>query len=140
MTKIILSIAGILLLSTFAFSGNIPVAVQKAFEQKFPNATNVKWDKENSHEYEASFNQKGVKYSANFSESGEWLETESPTTFDKLPSEVQVSFNKSHKGDKVKTVLIIETAKEITKFEIEIKKGSKTVEFLYASDGNEIKQ
>lgn len=53
---------------------------------------------------------------------------------------MQNSFNKSHKGTIVKSVLIIKTSKGITKFEIEVKKGSKTVEFLYASDGNEIKQ
>jgi hypothetical protein len=75
-----------------------PTTVTASFNQKFPNATNVKWDKESAHEYEASFEWKGKKHSANFSDAGEWLETESPITFNQLPEKVQTAFNASHKG------------------------------------------
>ena len=137
--KKIIFLLSIVFMTSCTYAGNPPAAVQKAFEQKFPNAANVKWDKENAHEYEASFEWKGDKLSANFSDTGEWLETESPTTFNALPEKVQSVFNASHKGATVKAVAKIETSKGITKFEVEIKQGVKTVEFFYNSDGTEAK-
>jgi Putative beta-lactamase-inhibitor-like, PepSY-like len=116
-----------------------PTAVTTAFNQKFLKATKVKWDKENAHEYEAGFEWKGAKYSANFSDTGEWLETESSITFNQLPEKVQIAFNSSHKGATVKAVAKIETSKNITKYEVEIKKGVKTVEFFYTAEGTETK-
>jgi len=140
MNKIILT--ALVLLSTavsiFAQS-KTPQAVLDAFNKKFPNATNVKWDKENAHEFEASFNLKGVDYSANYSDTGEWMETESNIAFNDLPKNVQTTFNASHPNAKVKEVAKIETSKGQTQFELEMKQGMKTVEFLYNSDGTEIK-
>ena len=80
------------LLCAFATSfaqGKTPAAVFTAFNKKFPNVTKVKWDRENAHEYEASFEWKGKKLSANFSNTGNWLETESPITFIQLPEKVK---------------------------------------------------
>jgi hypothetical protein len=120
--------------------GKTPAAVTTAFNQKFPNATKVKWDKENAHEYEASFKWKGETLSANFSDTGEWLETESPITFIQLPEKVKTAFNVAHKGAIVKAVAKIETSKGTTKFEVEFKQGVKTVELFYTTDGTEIKE
>jgi len=141
MKKIIF--AAMVLVCTYATSfaqGKIPAAVTTAFNQKFPNATKVKWDKENSHEYEASVDWKGEKLSANFSDTGEWLETESPITFIQLPEKVKTGFNADHKGAIVKAVAKIETSKGTTKFEVEFKQGIKTVELFYTTDGTEIKE
>ncbi|TBR19028.1 MAG: hypothetical protein EPO57_05245 [Chitinophagaceae bacterium] len=137
--KQIILMACMLAISTFLFASTPPEAVTKAFNQKFPSATHVKWDKENAHEYEASFEWKGVNYSANFSDLGLWLEIESPSSLNQLPEKVQTSFNATHKGAKVKAVAKIETSKGITKFEIEIKQGNKTIELFYTAEGTEIK-
>lgn len=139
MAKSILTVISFLLLSTLTFASNIPITVQKAFELTFPNATAVKWDKENAQEYEIFFKWKGEKHSANFSDSGEWLETESSSTFNQLPDKAQTAFNASHKGAIVKAVATIETSKDVTKYEIEFKYGGKTVELFYTADGGETK-
>lgn len=128
-----------LLLSTLTFAGNIPTTVQKAFEIKFPNATAVNWDKENVPEYEASFEWKDEKHSANFGDSGEWLETESISVFNQPPEKVRTAFHTSHKGVIVKAVAIIETSKEISKYEVEKNQGVKTIEFFYKPEVNETK-
>lgn len=117
-----------------------PAAATAAFDKKFPGATNVKWDKENANNYEAGFEWKGVKYSANFSDTGEWLETESPLTFKQLPEKVQTTFNASHKDANIKAVAKIETSKGETKYEVEIKQGVKTVELFYTAEGAETKE
>ena len=128
----------VLLIASCTNAGTTPEAVRKSFEQKFPNATNVKWVKENKHEYEANFEWNGVKHSANFLDSGEWLETESPIDFNDLPEMVQTSFNSNHKDAERKAVAKIETSKNMTKFEVEIKKGVKTVEYFYDQNGNKL--
>lgn len=118
---------------------NIPSAVITAFNQKFPNASNIKWDKENAHEYEAGFTWNGTKQSANYSDLGEWLETESLIDFSKLPMKVQDTFKAKHKDSKIKAVAKIETSKNITKYEVEFKHGKKTKEVFYDENGIELK-
>lgn len=130
----------IVMLGNNSFACTPPEMVLKAFNQKFPNATNVKWDKENKNEYEAEFKWNGGKYSANFDKSGEWLETESPTTFNQLPEEVKKAFNTSYKNAKVKGVSKTETSKGKTIYEVEMKQGLKTVEKFYTADGIETKE
>ena len=126
------------LATTFAQT-KTPKEVKLAFSAKFPKAINVKWEKENATEYEANFISNGVKYSANFSANGKWLETESPDTFENLPVTIQTAFNTTHKGSKIKAVAKIETLNSGTQYEIEVKKGIKTVEYLYDFEGKLIK-
>lgn len=141
MKKIIFVVMAIVFAYTTSFAqSKTPSAVTTAFSQKFPNATNVKWDKENAHEYEASFEWKGEKHSANFSDTGEWLETECISAFNLLPDKVQTTFNASHKGATIKAVAKIETSKGVIKYEVEIKQGIKTVELFYTADGIETKE
>jgi hypothetical protein len=121
--------------ATISAQSKAPKEVETAFYSKFPKATKVKWDKENATEYEASFTENNIKQSANYSSKGEWLETESPTTFVQLPAKVQNTFNTSHKGAKIKAVAKIENNKGETQYEIEVKKGLKTVEYFYNQDG-----
>jgi len=140
MNKIILTALVLLCAAVSSFAqSKTPQAVLDAFNKKFPTATKVKWEKENAKEFEASFNMKGVDYSANYSDTGEWMETESTIAFNDLPKNVQTTFNASHPNAKVKEVAKIETSKGQTQFEVEMKQGMKTVEFLYNSDGTEIK-
>jgi hypothetical protein len=127
-------------LASSIIKSKTPMSVTTAFNQKFPNATKVKWGKENAHNYEAEFMWKNIKYSANFSDTGEWLETETPTTLNLLPEKVQVAFNSAHKNIKPKEVAIIETSKRGTIYEIEIAKGVKTIELFYTADGNVTKE
>ena len=132
----------IVLLCNITYSGaqsKIPEKVTKAFEQKFKNATLVKWNKENDHEYEASFEWNGQKHSANFSDSGAWIETESSITYAQLPEKVKSTFAKDHKKALVKSIYKIENAKKEIKYEIEIKENLNTIEFIYDSNGKLIK-
>lgn len=121
--------------TSFAQS-KIPTAVTSAFNKKFPNAANIKWDKENDHEYEADFTWKEVKHSANFSDAGLWLETETTLAFNQLPEKVQTAFNTAHKGATIKAAAKIETSKGKVTYEVEIKQGIKTAEFLYDANGS----
>ncbi len=117
-----------------------PTSVTSSFNQKFPHARDVEWEKESKTEWEAEFKLDEKECSANFTAEGEWLETESPMSFNTLPEKVQTAFNAAHPQSKLKEAAKIETSKGITKYEIEYKKGLKTKEVFYTENGNEIKE
>ncbi len=103
-------------------------AAEKAFQQKFAGATAVKWDKEKKNEYEASFVMKGKKGSANFSGTGEWLETEMAIPSTEAPKAVSDAFAKGFVGATIKEVYKIETKEAKNYFEIEYTLKGKTKE------------
>ena len=138
MKKTIITIY-VMVLSVAAFAIDAPKVVKDAFAKKFPNATSVKWDKENAHEYEAGFKVDGKSFSANYSDKGEWLETESTVEFASIPLKVQNTFKANHKEAKIKASAKIETSKGETKYEVEFMNGKKTVEEMYKEDGTIIK-
>ncbi|MEY4925856.1 MAG: hypothetical protein RI894_292 [Bacteroidota bacterium] len=131
------SIAIFAVLSTASAQTKAPAAVATAFNAKFAEAKNIKWEKENAHEYEAAFQLNGIKCAANFTEKGEWLETESPITFAELPDAVQKAFTVAHKKAKIKVVEKIEMATGVTHYEVEMKGGK---EVLYNADGTLVKK
>lgn len=71
----------------------VPQAVKAAFEVRFPDAKNVDWDKENDQEWEAEFSWKAHDYSSNFSNSGEWKETETEIKPDEVPADIMDLLN-----------------------------------------------
>ena len=136
MKKIILLTLLLICASSAMYAqGKVPIAVKTAFDQKFQNATNIKWSKENKHEYEAEFTYQGTNYSANFKDNGDWLETESPITFDALPQGVKDWYKNPRIQATIKNIMKIENCVGFTKYEVELKVGNKTREYLYDTEG-----
>ncbi|MCX6350809.1 MAG: PepSY-like domain-containing protein [Bacteroidetes bacterium] len=92
----VLAITAIIAVSCSQKKGDTPEAVTAAFNKKFADAKEVKWDKENEHEYEAEFKWDGKDVSANFSDAGEWMETESAIPYTDLPAAVASAFEKAY--------------------------------------------
>lgn len=140
MQKVLLIALTFIFVSATCFAqSKAPKAVVAAFNEKFPNATKVKWDKENDKEYEAEFEWQGASYSANFGTKGNWIETEKTVAFASLPLKVQESYNNSNKGSKVKAAAKIDSSDGTVKYEVEFKKGLKTVEVMYDEGGKVVK-
>jgi len=119
---------------TNAQKNKVTPAAEKAFTQKFPNAKEVKWEKEGKDEYEASFVMDGKKGSANFSGKGDWMETEMAIPQAKVPKSVLDGFNKAFAGATIKDVYKIESKEGKNYFEIEyILKGKNKEAKLDAS-------
>ncbi len=110
-------------------------AAEKALKQKFPNAREVKWDKEKKNEYEASFVVGGKKVSANFSGTGEWLETEMAIPQSAAPKAVIDGFNRAHTGAAITAVYQIESKEGKRYFEIEYTLKGKAKEAKISADG-----
>ena len=57
-------------------ASQVPVAVRASFNANFPDATNVRWEREREHgqvQYQADFNQNGQRWRARFAADGTLL-------------------------------------------------------------------
>jgi len=117
----------------------VPEAVNKAFSTKFPDATKVKWDKENATEWEAEFILKGVEYSANYDESGNWMETEYKIAASELPDAVRATLEDEFGGYDIELAEVTETA-EGKVFELGLKNGKEEMEISIDRDVKVLKK
>ena len=113
----------------------VPASVTSAFNEKFPNATKSGWEMENANEYEASFKLNGESVSANFDNTGKWLETETEIKVSELPAAIQSKLSKDFADFKIKEASKVESLKNGSCFEAEIENGETTFEVQFASDG-----
>jgi hypothetical protein len=125
--------------SLSAQSKNTTVEAEKAFAKRFPTAVANKWVKENKHEYEVEFTLNDKKGSANFSGSGEWLETELEIPINSLPEIVKNGFTSNFPQASITHVYSIERKGNPDYFEIEYKVKNKTAEVKIDSNGKPIK-
>ncbi len=140
MKKIFVLLVVVAMMSISAFAQKIsadkvPEAVKSAFKAKFPTATKVNWGMENTTEFEAEFKLDGEELSANFDNTGKWLETETEIKVTDLPYEIKTALAKDFDGYQIKEASKIESAKEGTCYEAEIKKGGETFDVLYTAKG-----
>ena len=112
-----------------------PVAVQKAFAQKFAKATDINWGKESTMEYEAEFVMDGIKMSANYTEDGHWLETETTIPASQLPAEVKAAIAKYYPKSALIEADKIERAGKSMLYEADLKTGSQKKEIVFDEKG-----
>ncbi len=118
---------------------NVPQPVNKAFSQKYPAATSVKWASEEANEWEAEFKLNGKEMSASFDNSGKWLESETEIAVKELPAAVSASLAKEFAGYKTDEISILESP-ELNGFEVGLKKGDTVLEAVFDNAGKVIKK
>ena len=113
---------------------NVPPAVTKAFNSKYPGATDVKWGKENAKEYEAEFKLNNTAISANFGTDGSWKETETTIKSSELPEAVTKAIQTKYPGAVINLAEKVEKP-EKTYYETVIKINNKKKEIEILPDG-----
>ncbi len=123
--KTTLFVLGILVISLVACTQKTPTtAVTNAFAQKFKGAEKVKWDMEESNEWEAEFKLSEKAISASFDLAGKWLETEVEIEKSEVPLAVKTAIEKEYVGAKMGEVSNIETP-DFNGYEIALKRNDK---------------
>ncbi len=116
-----------------------PMAVNTAFNTKFPKATNVKWGKENAKEYEAEFKLNNNPVSANFGLDGSWVETETTINTSELPASVSRAIHTKYPGAPITKTEKLEKPVDKIFYEVLIKVNGNTKEIELNPDGSFIK-
>jgi hypothetical protein len=118
---------------------NVPQPVNKAFSEKYPAATSVKWASEEANEWEAEFKMNGMEMSASFDNSGKWLESEKEIAVKELPAAVSCSIAKEFAGYKIDEISVIESP-DLNGFEVGLRKGEAVLEAVFDNAGKVIKK
>ncbi len=117
---------------------DVPEKVKTAFAKKFSNVEKVKWSKEKDEVWEAEFKMDGKKYSANFDESGEWLEKEYEINKSEIPVAVKATIDQEFSGYKIESVEISETATGKL-YEFDLESGKEEIEVAIDANGKIVK-
>ncbi|MBS1934083.1 MAG: PepSY-like domain-containing protein [Bacteroidetes bacterium] len=125
-------------LATYAQT-KAPNAVTASFTKQFPNASNVKWGKENAKEYEANFKLNGISMSANYDLNGGWKETETEIAVTDLPLVVSKSIKTKYPDAIISGADKIEKSDGKIIYEADIKSNGKKKEIELYEDGKFVK-
>ena len=82
-------------------SSETPEVVKNEFSKMFPDATDIRWEKENEDEWEAEFKQDDQEVSSKYSIDGKWLETEKQISINALPELILSTLDKEFNGYKI---------------------------------------
>ncbi len=116
----------------------VPEAVQKSFQEKFAQASEVKWEEEEG-TYEAEFQLNGKEMSAEFSGDGTWMETETEVDQADLPAAIVDTLESAYGDYTVEKVESCETP-EGKNWEIELKKDDTEMELVMDENGKILKK
>lgn len=120
-------------------SENVPAKVKTAFTEKFPDAKDVIWDKENDTEWEAEFNFNDKEYSANFSVDGTWQETEYEISESELPVAVKERLKSDFTDFDIEEIEISEST-DGKVYEITLEKDETDIEVAILPNGEVVKK
>ena len=118
---------------------DIPAPVKTAFNNKFPGATDIKWEKENKKELEANFKMNNADVSANFGLDGTWMETETTILSSELPAAVTNAVNTKYPGAVYGRTEKIQKLGGKILYEVNITVNSKKKELELNPDGSTAK-
>lgn len=125
---------------TKSLSTALPATVSAAFSAKFPEAKAVKWAMENEQDFEAEFKLPGKKMSAIFSNTGEWLESETDINPEDMPAAVSESIARHFPGYEVEEVEMVEKPEKEVVYEAELQKGEESLEVVFSASGQLLSQ
>lgn len=138
MKKIILAIISAVVLYSCSSAGKPPAAIQKAFENKFQNASKVSWHEEGTKEWKAEFTFDNEKICANFANDGTWLETAKEIESANLPKAVAEVIKLKYSDWSISKVEETENSKYGIIYRASLKKGTDKKDVSFKEDGTSV--
>lgn len=134
-----IALFSILSLAT-AMAGEIelPEAVKKNFEVRFPNASNIRWDGDSDTHYEVGFVMEGKEKIAVFLPDGTFKEIETEIKSNEIPKRVLKAIDKKFPLSTVTFALKIQRSNNSTVYELEVNTGLEEIDITLDPMGYEV--
>lgn len=117
---------------------DIPSAVTNAMKEKYPKATDIKWEDKVS-SFQAKFLLDGKTQEARFKKDGTWEVTEKAILFEEMPKVVQDAFNASeYKKWTLRTVAALENNQGGKEFRIYVRNNTVNRKYLYYGEDGKL--
>jgi hypothetical protein len=121
-------------------NGGDMAAAKASFKQQYPQATSVEWSEDANGYYEASFEQDGEKYRADYTKEGAWVETENSLKYKDLPKAVQEAIESDYDKDEITEIEQVDNAERGKFFDVEFKQKGKNMDVEIRENGQIIKK
>lgn len=130
---------GILSLTMNACAQNAPKEVTDAFSKKYASAKDVKWEMEDDGIWEVEFHINSGEFSAEYTSSGEWIQTENEIKVAALPENIKKLIKADFSGFEIEEAEQVETP-HYKGYEVELEKGDHKIEVVYDEAGKIMKK
>lgn len=117
-----------------------PEVVTKAFQQKYASQTASKWEVDSHGNFEAHFEDDGIKYRADFSPEGIWIETETSIDKKDLPKVIKDRLKKEYDYYNISEVEKVDHPTKGLFYDVEFKQKGKNIDVEFDADANVLNQ
>jgi hypothetical protein len=114
----------------------VPTAILSKFKERFPEATKVKWIKEDNQNYEAEFKMNRQDQSVVYDPDANWIESEIEIKISELPLSVKETLKHQFPGYKIEEASKIDDKANGKGYEVEIEKSGQTLEVRLSANGD----
>lgn len=131
----------VLLVTLFSFNcqntvnAQAPDAVKETFQNMYPGENDPDWEKDSNGNYESHFKIDGVKYRADFSPDGKWIETETSIDKDDLPKAIKEVIKSKYDDEEITEIEKVEHHSKGLFYDVEFKKDGKNKDVEFRANG-----
>jgi hypothetical protein len=119
------------------FRSRKPVAnamVLRSFNSKFPKATHIVWQQMDVFKWHVNFILRKKRCTALFTSEGNWLETVTLLSSDKIPRQLQRTLEETNNSDPLQQIYYVQTP-DRTIYEMNLRNGLNTLQLLFDTSG-----
>ncbi|WP_040279138.1 PepSY-like domain-containing protein [Psychroserpens damuponensis] len=132
-------VLAIILLTAFACQNTAkaqaPDAVKKTFQDMYPGENDPDWHLDDHGNYESNFKIDGIKYRADFSPNGNWIETESSIKVKDLPKAIRNIIKTDFGSEDITEVEKVEHHSKGLFYDVEFKQKGKNKDVEFKPNG-----
>ncbi|MGB3607479.1 PepSY-like domain-containing protein [Psychroserpens sp.] len=112
-----------------------PDAVKKTFKKMYPGENDPDWHTDANGNFESHFKIDGIKYRADYSPNGNWIETETSIDVKDLPDAIRKKIKSDFDDDDITEVEKVEHHSKGTFYDVEFKRKGKNKDIEFKADG-----
>lgn len=112
-----------------------PEAVKKTFQNMYPGENDPDWHKDSNGNFESHFKIDGIKYRADFSPNGKWIETENDVDVKDLPKAIKDAIKSKYDSEDITEIEKVNHHSKGVFYDVEFKKKGKNMDVEFKVDG-----